>query len=244
MSTDATIATPRLFPVSQWYPALAVYSFPTLFVALSADERAALAAGQADGPAVAAVVRRLDRAIASLPGSCFVHADVCAPKDAPGFAAHDGAVRRGAPAWALLASSERVRTAVRLGQTATLAVRPFRRMDHVREFRLFFKDRRVVAMSQMLLLRHFARLHGRQAELWQRANDLAAEIGARLPAADLVVDVYLTSRGALMLVDCNPWGPPTDPLLLRTWDQPWSPAPGLKLIPPPTKLKGDVSVSF
>jgi hypothetical protein len=59
-----------------------------------------------------------------------------------------------------------------------------------------------------------------------------------------VVDVYLCSDASLLIVDLNRWGEDTDPKLLKTWDRNWDETVGLKLIPPPVAMKGDVSVSF
>jgi len=61
---------------------------------------------------------------------------------------------------------------------------------------------------------------------------------------DLVVDVYFTSDDRVLIVDLNPWGDPTDPLLFKTWDRDWAEEAGIKLIPRPVKMKGEVSVSF
>lgn len=232
-----------MIPISAWYTSLGEWSFPTVFVRLEGAERDALAAGQVAAPAAKAVAGRLERAMAALPHWAFVGADVCAPCDSPLFRPGKG-LTSGRVAWQWLASSPKVQAACRDKHTERLTVRAFRRMDKTREFRMFIHDGRLAAMSQYCLERHFARLDKRVDEIWQKGLQFAALIHPALPAATLVADVYLTSEGSLMLVDLNPWGPPTSPLLLRTWERDWQQTVGLKLIPEPVTMKGDVSVSF
>ena len=50
--------------------------------------------------------------------------------------------------------------------------------------------------------------------------------------------------GEIMIVDLNPWGGATDPLLLRSWDRDWSKPAGIVLMDPPTRISGDVNISF
>jgi len=230
-------------PASTWYPNLGAFTFPTLFVRLFPDEVEALAAGRPDGPAAQAVIARLDRCTARLPGAVFVSGDVCAPTDSPSFAA-DPSVSSGAGAWRSLTGSAKVRAAFETGRSCRIALRPYRRMNRTREFRLFFHGRTLRAMSQYNLDRHYARLAGRQEALWQAGQEFAAAIAGLLPADNQVVDVYLCSDGRFLIVDLNAWGPPTDPLLLKTWDRDWGETAGLRLMPKPVRMTGDISVSF
>ncbi len=231
------------WPVSEWYSSLGSYTFPTVFIRLREAEIEAFLNCERQSAATKRLVAKLDYVIEHLPGACFVHADTCAPTDALLFEASDGAVKRGRDAWNLLQESEKVKAAVRERQTERFAMHPFRRMDHGREFRLFFKDGVLRAMSQRFLERYHARLHRRQARIWEFGKELAGAIAEFLPHEDIVVDVYLTSTDRLMILDLNPWGAPTEPLLLRTWEQDWTAEIGLKLLPKPIKLKGDVSIS-
>ncbi len=238
-----------MFAISDWYSSLGSLSFPTLFIRLAPEEKAALLSGDAECPAATTVINRLDEAIRAqprlpgLPGSAFAGADICAPTDSPKYRPGTS-VGSGEEAWRLLASSPKVQAAFRDGRTERLTIRPFRRMDKTREFRMFFRGGKLLAMSQYCLERHFRRLEGRKAEIWQRGLDLAAAMTPFLPDTTLTADCYLKSDGEMMLVDLNPWGPPTDPLLFRNWDRDWENAGGLKLIPPPVTMGGDVKVSF
>jgi hypothetical protein len=232
-----------MIPASEWYPHLAYLSFPMVFVPVD-EEEAGVVTGEGKGrKARASLVAKLDRAIGSIPGSCFAYADVCSPTDSSEFAKTKGAVRSGEAALKLLRGSDKVKQALREKQTQRIVVRPYRRMDNVREFRLFIFDGKLAAVSQMNLERHFARLAGRREEIAAGSEQIAAAVAQWFPKEKLVVDAYLTSGGDMMILDLNDWGE-SDPLLLLNWDRDWSEPVGLKLIEKPTKLGGDVEVSF
>jgi hypothetical protein len=231
-----------VIPISQWYSELSEYSFPTVFVHLGAEERQALLENRPECPAGTALMSRLKSAVKAVPGSVFVATDFCAPTDSPRFRYGSG-VFSAMAAWRLLASSAKVRQALGQG-VERLVVRPTRRMDRTREFRLFFFQRQLKAMSQYNLDRHFSRLERRSEELWQLAQEFAKPIAGLLPTDTVVVDVYLTSNRKFIIVDLNQWGPPTDIKLLKAWDRNWEEPIGLRLISKPVKMKGDISVSF
>ena len=65
-----------------------------------------------------------------------------------------------------------------------------------------------------------------------------------LPVKTLVMDIYFTASGDILIIDLNPWGEPTDPLLLQSWERDWSVPAGIVLMDPPTRIYGDVNVSF
>ncbi|MBN1863742.1 MAG: hypothetical protein JW808_02450 [Victivallales bacterium] len=240
MDNDAV----RACMVSSWYQDLADHTFPTSFVKLSEAETAALAEGEVDGDIPAEVQRRLRLPMSSFPGNCFVFTDSVAPTDTERFRGKRGAVYSPESAWRYLAESEKVREAARKGLCGHICVRPFRRMSIPREFRLFIEGSELKAMSQYWLVRHFRRLEGRKDAYWSLASSLVKEISWRLPLPDVVMDIYVTGRNEILILDFNPWGLPTSPLLLRTWDRDWNYDTGIKLIAPPTKLSGDVNVSF
>lgn len=89
-------------------------------------------------------------------------------------------------------------------------------------------------MSQYYLLRHFRRLEGVREKYWERAGEFVEHISWMLPLKTLVMDIYFTAGGEIMIVDLNPWGGATDPLLLRSWDRDWSKPAGIVLMDPPT----------
>lgn len=229
--------------ISDWYSDLGEHSFPTLFLRLGDAEAEALLAGAEADRASAELIGRLQKALRAFNRSAFVGTDVCAPTDSPRFRPGRW-VSFGRTAWRLLSESVKVCEALRAGHTDRVIVRPFRRMDRTREFRMFLYGRRFAGMSQYRPGRHLSAIAKRETEILGKGRDLAGRIAEHLPAENIVVDVYLCSDGHLLVVDMNDWGLPTEPLLMRTWDRDWSIDGGLKLVPKPTKMGGEISVSF
>lgn len=227
-----------------WYPVLAGHTFLTSFVKLHDSEIKALADGQAEGKEVADVINRMRLPMNSIPGNCFVSTDTVSPTDTERFRDKRGAVFSPESAWRFLAKSQKVRDAAAAGMVEYVCLRPFRRMNQTREFRLFIHEGKLVAMSQYWLIRHFRRLEGIKKNLWKKGETFFEKIAWALPVKNLVMDIYLTSDGDILIIDINPWGKPTDPLLLRSWDREWDKEIGIVLMPPPWKISGDVNVSF
>ncbi len=227
-----------------WYPALAGHTFLTSFVKLQSQEIQALAAGETKGNVVKAVIGRMKLPMSAIPGNCFVSVDLCSPTDTKRFYAKRGAVYSPQSAWRVLAESEKVRRAAATGLVEYICLRPFRRMNQTREFRLFIRHKELKAMSQYWLFRHFRRLEGIKPKLWARAQNFFDQIAWALPIEDLTMDIYLTSDNQVLIVDLNSWGGKTSPLLLNTWERDWEKEIGIVLMPPPTKIYGDVNVSF
>lgn len=223
--------------ISQWYPLLGHLTFPTVFIGLTDEGAASIVEGKASDE----LEQRIDRAISSLPGSCVVGIDNALPTDSVIFQ-KSRAVKSGKAALKMIASSEKCCSALK--EERTLVVRPYRRMDKTREFRLFIKDGELKAMSQRILERHFRRLEDRRGIYWEKAQAFTANILRYIKDDELVVDIYFTSTGEIMIVDFNDWGEPTDALLMKKWDRDWSEVSGLKLMAEPIKMNGDVKVSF
>ncbi|MDD3118984.1 MAG: hypothetical protein PHQ27_07390 [Victivallales bacterium] len=227
-----------------WYPSLANHTFVTSFLRLRDDEIAALQQGETDTPVARGAVRRLREPMRTFPGNSFVSVDCVAPTDTERFTGKRGAVYSARSAWHYLAASAKVRHSAAAGEVEYICIRPFRRMNQTREFRLFIHDRQLKGMSQYWLVRHFRRLEGHKKHFWNRAEALVKEIAWVLPVENLVMDVYFTSGDEILIIDFNPWGDPTRPLLFDRWDRDWSQVAGIKLIPPPLTIRGDINVSF
>lgn len=227
-----------------WYPSLAPYSFPTVFVKLRGDEIEALSRGAKTPPSGSDAIARLDHAMRAFSGNRFVGVDMAAPTDSERFELKRGAVYSANSAWRVLASSAKIKASLAEGASRSIVVRPFRRMDITREFRLFVKDGALRGMSQRWLVRHFRRLEGRRELYWTLALEFIDKVSWCLPYPDLAIDIYFTSKREIIVVDLNLWGEPTDPLMMNSWNQDWNRTPGLRLVPPPMKISGDVNVSF
>ncbi len=220
---------------------------PALFVPVREDELKALAEGIAEGGRVQPAIDRIAWAMKHLPGGRrFVSTDFCAPTDSPRYlSSKRGAVVSAKSAWASLAQSGKVRSLAAKGLVSEICVRHFRVFDIPREFRLFIHDGKAYAMSQRFLVRHFRRLVGRSELYWGLAQRFVLDHASDFPAKDIVADIYITSAKKIILIDLNPWGPATDPLMLKSWDIPdFSKPRGYLIVPPPRTLSGDVNVSF
>ncbi len=230
-----------------WYRELSGHTFPTSFLRLPPETVAALSDGESeprpDTPG-GAMIRAMRPVMAAIPGNCFVCVDGCAPTDTERFYLKRGAVYSPESAWRYLASSAKVRNAARNGKVEYICLKPFRRMNQTREFRLFILDGELVGMSQYHLIRHFRRLEGVKQDYWNRACAFFAEIKPLLPIQTFVMDIYFTSELRPLVIDLNEWANSTDPLLFMKWQRDWKTDPGIRLMPPPTHLSGEVSVSF
>lgn len=232
------------FRMPEWYPRLSEDCFPTVFLELNLPELDALQQGETDSDAVKEFLPELQRVMSTFRGAKFFSVDTVAPTDTERFQLKRGSVHSAASAWKVLASSEKVRNAVAAGEVTSICIRPFRRMQQAREFRLFVKEGKLVGMSQYWLIRHFYRLPDRLSRYWQLASDLIDRIAPKLPVPDLAVDIYITKYGEILIVDLNPWGPPTDPLMYNTWERDWSQPGECLIVPPPCNVSGDVDVHF
>lgn len=227
-----------------WYPTLAAYTFMTSFVKLKDEEVDALALGEFKGEIAEGVIKRLALPMNSIKGNAFVFTDIAAPTDTVRFSAKRGAVYSPESAWKVLSKSDKIKKAAKDGLVKYICIRPFRRMNKMREFRLFIKGGKLKGMSQYWLERHFKRLEKRKGEYWEKAGLFLEEIAWLLPAEDLAMDIYFTSENEVLVIDLNPWGMPTDALLFKDWERDWECDEGLKTIPPPFKISGEVNVSF
>ena len=238
----------RFLRIPEWYPILASYTFLTTFVRLRSEAQLLLAGKIADDGAVEEISERiiadLKQPLASVNGPCFVSVDTCAPTDTERFAKKGGAVFSAESVLRILRESKKVREAAQAGLVENICIRHYRNMTAPREFRLFIHNGELNAMSQYHLTRHFRRLEGVRERYWEAAQKLVEDVAWRLPVKNLVMDIYFTHSGKILILDLNPWGEPTSPLLLNSWSRDWETKAGIVLIPPPKPIKGNVNVSF
>ncbi len=230
-----------------WYTKLAAFSLPASFVALHPDEIDALANGvNSASPAAKEAIKRLHAVAKLFPYNRFYSVDLAAPTDTERFKNKRGAIRSAKSAWNILASSEKVRQAAKAGMVSTICIRPFRRMDISREFRLFIKDGKLFAMSQYWLVKHFPKTEKAKREYWKKAEAFVEKNAWAFPLKDVAMDIYFTSSGKILITDLNPLGEPTNPLMFNDWANfDWQgEAAGIRIVPPPHTLSGDINVSF
>lgn len=234
-----------VFRVQNYYPKFSHCSMPAVFVALQPSETAALAEGETEGSTVEGVIRRMSDAMRNFSGKRFVSVDFCAPTDCPRYlSAKRGSVVSAQSGWYSLVTSQKIRDMAAAGLVECICIRAFRTFDVPREFRLFIKDGKLAAMSQRFLIRHFRRLEKRTEEYWDLASEFVSSVREFLPVPDLAADIYITSRKKVILLDLNPWGDPTDPLMMASWNRDLSTPLGCLIVPPPHTISGDVNVSF
>ncbi|MDR0931760.1 MAG: hypothetical protein LBM70_01900, partial [Victivallales bacterium] len=156
-----------------WYPVLAGHTFLTSFVKMRPEVIAELSAGEtgqeAKSPAVKAIIEDLRQPLEAIPGNAFACVDDCAPTDTERFELKRGAVYSPESVWKYLALSPKVRESAQAGRAQYICLKPFRRMNRTREFRLFIYDGKLNAMSQYHLIRHFRRLEGVRNAYWEQA---------------------------------------------------------------------------
>ncbi len=233
------------FRVQNYYPLFAHCSMPATFAFLRDVEINALANAETTGKNVESAIRRISEAMRPFSGKRFVSTDFAAPTDSPRFlSSKRGSVVSAESAWFSLAGSARIRALAAKGLVQCVCVRKFRVFDVPREFRLFIREGDLVAMSQRHLVRHFRRLEGRKEEYWRVVQEFFCEIKESLPVASLAMDIYITSNRKVLVLDLNPWGEPTDPLMFRDWNRHVDAPLGCLLVPSPHTLSGDVNVSF
>ena len=241
----------RFFRVPSWYPDLAQYTWETKFVKLPPEAIEMIASANFDNcnellfsQISKNLMSDMSELLSEIPGNAFVFTDSCAPTDTERYFNKGGAVYSARSALANLLHSRKIISAAKCGEIEYICMRPYRNITKAREFRLFINDGKLVAMSQYHLIRHFRRLEGVKDSYWEQAVDFVNEISWRLTVKTLVMDIYITSDRNIFVVDLNPWGEGTDPLMLITWDRDWTQPVGIKLMAPPIALSGDVKVSF
>lgn len=232
------------FPMCLWYPKLSHASFPAVFLALTGEELEAMKNRQTDTPVVKNLLSRLAHCMNSFPGNRFVSVDCVSPTDTERFQSKRGAVHSAESAWKNLLESRKVAESLERGEVTSLCIRPFRNMQMAREFRLFIKDGILAGMSQYYLVRHFRRLPGRVEQYFLQAQQFVEQIRGLLPAETLCMDIYFKSSGGILIVDLNPWGESTDPLMYNTWDRNWEEQRACLIVPPPHCVRGDIKVRF
>ena len=234
----------NVFRMPEWYPKLEKDCFPTVFLELGAEELDALKEGQTESEVLKDLLPELKRVMSEFSGAKFFSVDTVAPTDTERFRQKRGSVHSAGSAWKILTESEKVREAAAAGLVSSICIRPFRRMQPAKEFRLFIKDGKLVGMSQYWLIRHFRRLTGRVEKYWNKADELVKRIASQLPVSDLTVDIYFKKDGEILIIDLNPWGAPTDPLMYSTWDRDWSQPGKCEIVPPPHIVSGNVDVAY
>ncbi|KAK9837006.1 hypothetical protein WJX81_006472 [Elliptochloris bilobata] len=103
-----------------------------------------------------------------------------------------------------------------------LALRKFHDLRPGREFRCFMHNHELIAVSQRNIAEHYPQLAAQREELLEALLEFAEEHLERFPEPDFAADVYVAASGRVWLVDFNPIGGTTSPLLFDWEELPYS----------------------
>lgn len=159
----------------------------------------------------------LDCGIAALGGRAFVRLGSRSPKDTPLAVLTGGGAASGAEALRLLCGPSRrlafdLRRAVRHGLAPWVFLREWHDIPWWAEYRCFLRDGALVGISQYhtghpLPQASRSGLSGIRAAIARLMREVLAIWGE----APVVADVWADASGHAMLIELNPWGPPTEP---------------------------------
>ncbi|XP_041349986.1 cell division cycle protein 123 homolog [Gigantopelta aegis] len=100
-----------------------------------------------------------------------------------------------------------------------LVLRKWQDFQHGSEFRCFVKNNKLIAITQRHHIQYYEYIDKHSDEI---ESDIKAffyhVLANRFPDHNYVFDVYRQSQGQLLLLDFNPFGVPTDPLLFK-WEE-------------------------
>ncbi|KAK9810430.1 hypothetical protein WJX72_010569 [[Myrmecia] bisecta] len=177
------------------------------------------------------LMRRISDAITELGGQVIPKLSWSVPKDATWISANKSLICENAEEVVLLLkSSDRIAHDICHafdGCTAppcpppkhTLALRKAYDLKPEREFRCFVKGNDLIGVSQRDITSYYPQLRAQQEELMEIILEFFEEhLEHRFPSADYVVDLYVATNGKVRIVDFNPPGGTTSPLLF-SWEE-------------------------
>lgn len=216
--------------MENWKPELFRFSIPTYFIKLTAEESNAILSiyeGKQNQEVLSSLIVKIDEGISRFPDGVFIKLGSRSPKDSfIGFT--DGFnCRSGKQAIRLLCDSERIRDDLYLNRRndypTTLVLRKWAAMYEEKEFRCFYKDRKLVGISQYAYLdnEYFPWIVQHAGSIQWGIEMISDKIAPYLPAddviADYVVDIKEVGPGhyqtQVKLIECNPFNEDTDPCL-------------------------------
>lgn len=189
----------------------------------------------ATAPVFNELTRKIEEAIESLGGAVFPKLNWSAPRDSA-WISYNGTLKCSTPSdvYLLLKSSDRVSHDINhpfrkcedgednvMSESSgfVLVLRKWHEILSSTEFRCFVRKGHIAAISQRDTASHYPYI----AEFYDDIHSQIKEffdkkIANKFPDSDYVFDVFLQSKTVVKLVDFNPFGAVTDPLLF-TWDE-------------------------
>ena len=189
----------------------------------------------ATAPEFAELTKQIEDAIEDLGGDVFPKLNWSAPRDAA-WISYNGTLKckTASDVYLLLKSSDRVSHDInnpfrkcedREDNTLlessgfVLVLRKWQEISSSTEFRCFVKKGHIIAISQRDTASHYPYIAQNYDEIHSRIKEFFHQkISGKFPDDSYVFDIYLKSNKVIKLVDFNPFGDLTDPLLF-TWDE-------------------------
>ena len=189
----------------------------------------------ATAPDFTELTKKIEDAIKDLGGEAFPKLNWSAPRDAA-WISYNGTLKctTASDVYLLLNSSDRVSHDINHpfrkcedGEDNTLmessgfvlVLRKWQEISSSTEFRCFVKKGHIIAISQRDTASHYPYIAQNYDEIHSRIKEFfQKKICGKFPDNSYVFDIYLKSSQVIKLVDFNPFGNITDPLLF-TWDE-------------------------
>jgi hypothetical protein len=189
----------------------------------------------ATAPDFTELTKNIEDAIEELGGEVFPKLNWSAPRDAS-WISYNGTLKctTASDVYLLLKSSDRVSHDINHpfrkcedGEDNTLlessgfflVLRKWQEISSSTEFRCFVKKHHIIAISQRDTASHYPYIAQNYDEIHSRIKEFFhKKISGKFPDDTYVFDIFLKSSQVVKLMDFNPFGDVTDPLLY-TWDE-------------------------
>ena len=189
----------------------------------------------ATAPDFPELTKQIEDAMEELGGEVFPKLNWSAPRDAA-WISYNGTLKctTASDVYLLLKSSDRVSHDINnpfrkcedtedntLLESSgfVLVLRKWQEISSSTEFRCFVKKGHIIAISQRDTASHYPYIAKNVEEIHSRIKDFFHQkISGKFPDNTYVFDIYLKSNRVIKLVDFNPFGDLTDPLLF-TWNE-------------------------
>ncbi|XP_070559091.1 translation initiation factor eIF2 assembly protein-like isoform X1 [Ptychodera flava] len=100
-----------------------------------------------------------------------------------------------------------------------LVLRKWRNVIEGMEFRVFVRNRNIIGISQRHYTNHYPHIDKMKVEIQQEIEDFFKEhIQQTFPDDNFIMDVYRRKEECILVIDFNPFGESTDPLLY-SWEE-------------------------
>eukprot|EP01080_Neovahlkampfia_damariscottae_P008499 gene8499-323_t len=101
-----------------------------------------------------------------------------------------------------------------------LVLRKYYDLNSDMEFRLFIKNNDLICISQRNCLTFYKHLIEKKDEIENKIKQFFKdEIKNKFELKNYIVDVYISTKNKIWIIDFNVFGEPTEPKLFESWDE-------------------------